>query len=369
MQNLFSHRIASWLLFILLAGWWCHYLVQHPALNWDVIAYMGAALERSVDDPEEVHRITFDAIKENATKRRYKELTEGDYRNRALKDAAFFNGELGKYRTKPMYVWTIAWLHARGVPLVFATVLPSALGAIFLSGIFLAWVSRFRHPWLALGVTLLLMVSNPMWYHGRFSSPDMMSAPWIMLVFCLLYFRQNWWWVLATAAIATLIRTDNGLLLGLLILYYVWSYAKHKEWASAKTWGTIGGTAVLGVLLTAGLAAFFMSDPIGLIKQYLTVYTPKGYPYHLSYSFTQFAHRSSGALITGVALASYMFLRKQGKQTLLLLGILVGVRIILLPLWEERFFIGYEWAALAIIVSSFYTPLATESSGRVMKGN
>lgn len=352
MQNLLPHRIATWLLFTLLAGWWCHYLVQHPALNWDAIAYMGAALERSVDDPVEVHRMTFDALKESATERRYKELTEGYYRKRALTDAAFFNGELGKYRIKPMYVRTIAWLHARGVPLVFATVLPSALGSIFLSAIFLAWVSRFRNPWLALAVTLLLMISNPMWYLGRFSTPDMMSAPWLMLVFCLLYFRQNWWWVLATAAIATSIRSDNGLLLGLLILYYVWSYARQKEWAFAKTWGAVGGAAVLGIVFTAGLAAFFMDDPVGLIKQYGKVYTPKGYPYHLSYSFTQFAHRSSGALITGVALASYMFLRKQGQQTLLLLGILVGIRIILLPLWEERFFIGYEWACLAIIASS-----------------
>ena len=352
MQNMLPHRIATWLLFLLLAGWWCHYLVQHPALNWDAIAYMGAALESSVDDPEEVHRITYDELKESATKLRYKELTEGDYRKRALKDATFFNGELGKYRTKPAYVRTIAWLHARGIPLVLATVMPSALGSVLLSGIFLAWVSRFRNPWLALGVTLLLMVSNPMWYHGRFSSPDMMAAPWIMLVFCLLYFRQNWWWVLGSAVVATMVRTDNGLFLGLLILYYVWAFAKQKDWAFAKTWGAIAGVAILGILLTAGLATYFMGDPVGLVKQYGTVYTPKGYPYHMSYSFTQFAHRSSGALITGLALASYLFLRKQGQRTLLLLGILVGVRIMLFPLWEQRFFIGYEWACLAIIAAS-----------------
>ncbi|MFK8058003.1 MAG: hypothetical protein AB8F78_17885 [Saprospiraceae bacterium] len=355
MQNLLGQRTASWFLFFLLSGWWCHYLVQHPGLNWDVIAYMGAALERSVDDPEEVHRLTYEALKQDSPAGRYKVLTQGQYRKRAATDATFFVGELGKYRIKPLYVRTVAWLHGRGVPLVSATVLPSALGVVLLSGIFFAWVSRFRGVWIALAVTMLLMVSNPMWTYGRFSTPDLMSAPWIMLAFCLLYFRKNGWWVLCSALVATAIRTDNGLLLGLLILYYVWSYAQQKDFGTAKTWASVGGAAILGLLFTAGLATIFMGDPIGLIKQYSHVYSSTGYPYHLSYSYTQFAHRSSGTLITAVALMSYMFLRKQGQQTLVLLAILVAIRVIILPLWEERFFVGYEWACLAIIASSLYS--------------
>lgn len=353
MQILLVQRIAVWLLFLLLSGWWCHYLVEHPGLNWDVIAYAGAALERSVDDPVEMHQRTYEAIKASASKKKYQELTTGEYRYNAANNPMFFARELSKYRIKPLYVRSIAWLHARGVPLVEATVLPSALGVVFLAGIFLAWVSRFRNCWLALGVTLLLMVSNPMWYLGRFSTPDMMSAPWIMLVFCLLYFRQHWWWAIASAGVATAIRSDNGVFLGLLILYYVWRFAKQKEWAFAKTWGVVLMTAIAGLLFTAALAAYFMGDPIGLIKQYSHVYTMKGYSYHLSYSFTQFAHRSSGALIAALALAAYVFLRKQGQRTLLVLAFLIGIRILLLPLWEERFFVGYEWACLAIISSSF----------------
>jgi len=353
MQNMLAQKIAPWLLFIFLSGWWCHYLVEHPALNWDVIAYMGVALERSSDDPKEVHRRTYEVLKESVPKKRYNALTEGEYRKKALTNATFFNGELGKYRIKPFYVRTVAWLHARGVPLVKATVLPSALGVVLLAGIFFAWLSKFRNTWIALGVTLLLMISNPMWYLGRFSTPDMMSAPWIMLVFSLLYFRQNGWWVLATAVFATAIRTDNGILLGFLILYYVWRYAKGKKWAFAKTWGAVMISAIVGLLFTAALASYLMGDPIGLIKQYSHVYTVKGYKYHLSYSFAQFAHRSSGALIAAVALASYRFLRKLGQQTLLLLALLVCLRMLLLPLFEERFFIGYEWACLAIVAASF----------------
>jgi len=345
-------QVFAWLLFACFAGWWCHYLVQHPGLNWDVIAYMGAALERSIEDPAELQALTYEALKQDCPPSRYEVLTTGDYRHRAATDAVFFKAELAKYRVKPLYVRSVAWLHQRGMSLVAATVFPSAIGVALLAGIFFAWISRFRKTWLALAVTLLLMVSNPMWYLGRFSTPDLMSAPWIMLTICLLYFRQNKWWVLAAAAIATAIRTDNGLLLGLLVLYFVWRFAKVKNWAFAKTWLSVLATAGLGLAFTMGAAAYLMGDPIGLAKQYSHVYNATGYPYHLSYSFTQFAHRSSGALIAAVALMSYGFLRKQGKETLLLLAILVGVRMLILPLWEERFFVGYEWACLAIIASS-----------------
>ena len=339
-----------WAVFLPLAAWWARYLSQHPGLNWDVVMYVACVLEPDhAGAPAALQAATLDVLRAQLPAAEYAEFTTGDYGARVASDAAFFDAELAKYRVKPLYVAAARAAYRLGAPAVAATVWPSALGAVGLAALLLVWVGRHRSAGVALAAALLLMVSHPLWYVGRFSTPDMLSAPLLMLACYLVYRRAPAWAVAVAGVVAVGVRLDNVLACGALVL--VAAYAQALGQGRSRGWSLrlVGGLAAAGLALAVGGSVALGHDPLSLLGAYAHVYTAEGYAFHWTYSYTQFAHRSSGALIAGVAALAYAALDGESRRIVRIAAAVVALRLMAFPLFEERFFVGFEWAVLAAV--------------------
>ena len=114
-------------------------LAEHPRLEWDALAYMGLALSWESDDPEVVHRGTYEAARRELKPKRFDWLTEAGVRKARYEDPGAFYEHLAFYRSRILYTVPVYLLHRAGAPLSSATWWISLASFAALSGLVLVW--------------------------------------------------------------------------------------------------------------------------------------------------------------------------------------------------------------------------------------
>ncbi|MCO6050074.1 hypothetical protein NGM99_09750 [Mesorhizobium sp. RP14(2022)] len=131
-----------------------------PDYNWDLVAYVAAALEPQHADPASLHRATYEAVGVRVTPDKLRELREGDaYRLAQWQSPEKFQSQLGMYRVKVLYVELIRWL----TPLfgaVNAAILLGILPALAFGALILWWLRAADALQAGLVLAPALMVAD-----------------------------------------------------------------------------------------------------------------------------------------------------------------------------------------------------------------
>ncbi len=143
--------------------------------NFDVVCYVGAAIELAGEDEPEVHRQAYAEVRAVAPKAAYRSIAKSSaYRRKLAASPEAFGAQLPMYRNKPGYVALVAGLRAAGVNGANATRWIS-LGALL-------WIGVVVRLWLgntgllASVVSAGVVLSNPIHWAGSISNPDTLVA-------------------------------------------------------------------------------------------------------------------------------------------------------------------------------------------------
>jgi hypothetical protein len=190
-----------------------------PVYNWDVIAYLAAAMKGQFVSFDDVHRQVYSTLKVGLSAADYQAITDGDaYRLRQFSDPAALQSMLGMYDVKSLYIRLIeglgpvtGWLNA------ILLINMASLALLFFST--WAWLSRFKLLALApLVVALFMALGLPDAY--RVSTPDFLAIA-LMTSGILMLDRGRHTASLGPLTLAVLTRPDCAAavcMIGLLVI-------------------------------------------------------------------------------------------------------------------------------------------------------
>jgi hypothetical protein len=187
---------------------------QHPEWNFDLVGYAAVVTSYSTDDPAEIQRRTYKAMREGLPRNDYTKLAgSSPYRKALAKRPETLMTQLRLYRNKPMYLAAVSLMHKLGANLARATFYVSLLAYVLLALLIRWWLARkVPGPW-ASAFCVCLMLSHPIFLAARMAAPDMLAALVIVpAMLCLL--ERKWAWGLVLVLSIT-VRPDAVLLVGL----------------------------------------------------------------------------------------------------------------------------------------------------------
>ena len=215
---------ACVLLYVLAACWSSQDAARHPANNWDMIGYIGAALHREEPDLVVVHQRTYAEVRAHVSADEFVQLTgmnpRRPFREVVFRDPVAFAQQLPYYSVKPLYVSIIALVARSSGSLVKASQHVSLVCYALLLAVLFLW----RRP--GTGRSLWLLVVGALAYVGTsairdvaaLATPDALSLVLSALAFLLLL-RSMPHAALATAVVAIAARPDNVTLVLPLVAY------------------------------------------------------------------------------------------------------------------------------------------------------
>lgn len=190
--------------------------ILRPAYGWDIIAYVAVTKEHQFKTAAELHGWVYGELSRVVGPAGWKDLTDfDDWRRNLYRNADHFVSQLGFYRPKAGYVWSIAALGGWLGPYQAGWVLSFAFGIGVLL-VFFRVLVRLRLEASMLLLVPVLLASNVQWLI-RLPTPDAAAAFFILLSAYLLAFRGA---LLAYAAMAmaVLFRPDALLMVIGLVL-------------------------------------------------------------------------------------------------------------------------------------------------------
>ena len=204
-------RVAPWagpLLLFAVFGAVALFSWLKPGHNWDVVAYLAAAMKNQFATFDDVHRQVFSTLKVGLPDADYQALISGDeYRMRQFADPSALQSMIGMYDIKWLYVKLLSvlgpqlgWLNA------VLTINLVSIALLFFS--VWAWLSRFKILALApLVVGLFLALGLADAY--RVSTPDFLAIA-LMTSGVLMLDRGRVVASLAPFTLAVLARPDGA---------------------------------------------------------------------------------------------------------------------------------------------------------------
>lgn len=188
-----------------------------PVSNWDMFAYTAAVLETDVEDPVELHDLSYEIVKQNVSPGEFLTLTQDrDYRIRQYEDPAAFSTMLGFYRLKLGYVETLRALSGLMDP-VKAMRLVSIASAVAIGLLLLVWLAREKSLMYGPVVAAMLIIGD---FSGSAAllSPDLYASVFLLLAAFLYIERQDIGAALCLL-IALTIRPDHLAFIGVFFVF------------------------------------------------------------------------------------------------------------------------------------------------------
>ena len=204
-------RIAPWagpLFFAAVFGAIAAFTWLKPVYNWDVVAYLAAAMKGQYSSFDDVHRQVFSTLKAGLGSADYQALISGDaYRVRQFADPSALQSMIGMYDIKWLYVHLISVLGVQIGWLQAVLVINLASLTLMFFSVW-AWLSRFKMLALApLVVGLFLALGLADAY--RVSTPDFLAIA-LMTSGILMLDRGRIVMALAPLTLAVLARPDGA---------------------------------------------------------------------------------------------------------------------------------------------------------------
>ncbi len=214
-------ELLGGLAFIGAVAWMLVAGARQPTYNFDLIDYVALAIEWGEDDPEVVHRRTYEALQAELPPAVFADFTSGGtpgphgpFRERIARDWQAFDANLGFHRGRYLYTLSMYGLHGLGVPLVMAAGLPNKIFWALTGLLALLWAARH----LALGPAALLalgiLYSPPVLTVVPAFTPDGMAMFVVALALYLWIERRAFRAGAALLALAILVRSDFVLISG-----------------------------------------------------------------------------------------------------------------------------------------------------------
>lgn len=187
-----------------------------PDYNWDMVAYVGTALENRIDDPVALHGETWRLIDEGASEdQQYKLKQSNPYNLNQWQNPADFQSQLSMYRVKAAYVWMLRALEP-AVGLINASILLSIVPSVLFGLACLWWLWREDALQGAVVLAPLLLLAD----FSRMTAavtPDMLLALVSIAAIYSLWRGRDW--VAGGLLFASVfIRPDNIILVFALLI-------------------------------------------------------------------------------------------------------------------------------------------------------
>lgn len=184
----------------------------YPLANWDIVAYVAAALNDGVRSAAEIHGLAWRAVEERVSAGDFLVLTaDRPYRIRQYADPQAFATMLGFYETKIAYVAVIGWL-SHWMQAVDAVRLISAASALAFGTTVLFW-ARSRGLLGHAPLILAFLAAAGFSEMARSGIPDLFAALFILLAVWS-YLRGQDVLTAAALVVAVAVRPDHVAFVG-----------------------------------------------------------------------------------------------------------------------------------------------------------
>lgn len=369
---------------------------RRPALNFDLIDYVALALEWVEDDPEAVHRRTYEVLAAELPPDVFADFTSGGpptaagpYRERIARDWRAFDANLGFHRGRYLYTASVCGLNALGVPLVAATAVPNlvfwGLTALFV----FFWATRHFALGPAALLALGILYSPPVLSLVPASTPDSMAMFLVVLSLYLVLEQRAFLASATLLTLAILVRSDFVLISGgvaAALFLFVERARRPSNW-SMVAWLAICIVLYLAVSRSARdpgwWAAFSCAwTRVGVFDEVIP-FKPRLYLLGMSQRLASLIYhgydgapdgsfvRGSNFVLTycaaaagGIALALRSRLKALDVHVAVLAGLLVATaaRYVVFPQLWDRYFV-YLWVPVPLCLAGMAAALVARLNG------
>ena len=358
MTRIFVYVLIAVLLFI---GY--RYQYHHPGYNWDMLPYMGVALE--YENADNIHAQVYAIAKREIPPHAFTQLTDSiiPYRSAVYQSPELFRKQMPFYVVKPLYTRMVQLFYKAGIPLTKATVMSSLIASFLLVCVMLHWFRKYLSLLMTALAAIALSLWGPVLLLSKTSGPDALSALLLVgAVYCMLEkTKSGLMYFLLLLSILT--RIDNLLPAALFISVY--SYYIHDKWKQRlKT----------GILLTSGcIVCYFFVGSLAAEYNWSYFYYTDFYKHlHPDYniaagfSFQNYVALVRSQVMTGLyysqlplflflslCLVAYGMKLKMDTMLLAAIWLILAIRFILHPVMTDRLYAGYYLIILMMIVRNF----------------
>lgn len=183
-----------------------------PYYDWDLAAYVGSAIALNQRDSKLVQQQAYAALRTELPEDDYTDIASGsDFRRDVAHNADHFCQQLRFYQIRPLYLWTLAGLHAIGIGFVHATRIISAIAFSSMAVLLFCWLRHYVSQVQAGTCAMLLLITPVILTSARTGSPDAFSALIVLLGTYLLIERNAALTGGLLLLLSLFLRTDNVL--------------------------------------------------------------------------------------------------------------------------------------------------------------
>jgi len=276
-----ENKPASLLLFLVCLGLALY--SASPKYNWDMIPYIGVMYSYDIDDSILLHKKTYNTIKSGVPGHVYDVLSSrGDYRLKIARNPKYFKEQLPFYSVKPAYPSLLYVLNKAGIQPVIASTLISKISFVGIAILIFIWTSKYLPKVAASVLTSSVIFLPNILDLAALSTPDSMSAFFILLCFYLLIETKYIGKALIILPISILIRPDSLILVIPVTLYFLTFQTEYRLKAIISLVLTIGlYTIVTAFSGNYGWSTLFYHGFVGLLLQPSTFESTLGFDEYL----------------------------------------------------------------------------------------
>ncbi len=362
-------RIMAYILYAGMLFIVCRYLYNHPGYNWDMLPYMGVAL--NYDNTDSVHQYVFATAEKEIPAQAYQQLTDSTnkYRWSVYRSAQTFTLQMPYYVVKPLYTALVFAFYKSGIPLTKATVLPSVISCFLIGILLFNWLQRYLPALSAMIAAVAIVLWSPMMLVARTSSPDGVSALILFAAFYCLLEKKKTGWIHILALLSVFARIDNILPAVLLICFL--TYEKRADGNRPWITGTIAAAACIFCYLAVGMLAKEYNWNMLYFSNYFSKMNPE-YAAQESFSFHNYWVLIKSQAMSGlyfsqlplfffltVCLITYRW-RVSGQWNhpevllLIMIWLIILFRFVLHPMAADRIYLAYYLVVLVLLVRNMH---------------
>jgi len=276
-----------------------------------------------------------------------------------------FYQQLPTYRIKQLYVGLIYVLHKCGMSYVKASVMISVVSVVLIFLFLSFWLAKCV-PGLLWGfLSVFLATASSLTAVARLSTPDALSSLLIVIALFLLIEKQSTVGAYFILLLSVLARPDN-LILAIVLIIYI-NFAGPPEYGVSRKFVTSLILVALSIYWSVAILSgyygwwtVFSHSFLGVLKapkEFTPAFSFPRYVAVLYAGLTRISFFNIGAAFVGVffvlTFGSSTFRFKGGSiatHVAIAMAIALVARLILYPLWEDRYFVAYYVMSVILLL-------------------
>ena len=365
------NRLSAWVIYFCILACLVPIAIfayKRPSYNWDMLAYMALVVQMEKNDITEVHKITYDNARQNIPPNEYSKLTSGDLRKRRMENPSEFQRILPLYAVKPFYIWLSYGFYKAGASLPLSTVIPSIIAYLLIGLLLFHWLSRHHSLLLAFAGTLLIMYSSAMINVANLSTPDCVSAFFLLAAFYFILESPSILFSFLFLTGSVFVRLDN-IVMSSLVLTFLFLSGLWKKKIPLVQYLIILSVLAGAYIIVSGMARGDNWDLL-YYPTFIKYYHPD-HEVQLSFSMSNylslFSDRVVMALLYSQASIFFLLVLLMFSAALpakvrdlpfeqlfcILLVFTIIIRFLLFPDLEDRFYIAFYVVILILLMQQY----------------